>query len=379
MADEIFLDLLNRFSIIGSVGDLMVEAVNNKRITIKDIAARAGVGKATVSYVLNATQTKVSISEETRKRVLQVVKECGYHPNAAARALSARRTGQIGFILSDTITGGWANMFFARIFTGVEQACRKRGYGLNASLYNLSNIDSFVFPPKVGQRAVDGLVLCDYVEAAVVERFKEFGIPCVCIGDNIEVAELVPTVACDIVGGTFDAIRFAASLGHRHILYCMEPSRRGREVGQTLVNRARADSTTQHCRISLFEPEMQSDYSAAGPMTQIWMKTSVQERPTVVIASDQTLIAFLGELNQYGLQCPRDVSLISNCDTHLCSFSYPPITSVSQDLEVLGGIAVDLLVDHLDESKPLTPEMSQNNHPCKLILRKSCGPISTSK
>jgi DNA-binding LacI/PurR family transcriptional regulator len=350
-----------------------METTNQKRITIKDIAARAGVGKATVSYVLNSTQTKVSISAETRKRVLQVVKECGYHPNAAARALSAKRTGQLGFILSDTIAGGWANMYFARIFNGIERACRNRGYGLNTSLYNLSNIDSFVFPPKIGQRSVDGLVLTGYVEAAVVERFKEFGIPCVCIGDNLEVTELIPTVSCDIVGGTFDAIRHAASLGHRQILYCIEPCRRGREVGQILLERMKDDPVTAECKMTLFEPELHGDYSAAGPMTQFWLGREPAQRPSVAIASDQTLIAFVGELSQYNLQCPRDISLISTCDTDLCAFAYPSITSINQDLETLGGIAVDMLVDHLDEGKSLTPEMSQNDHPCKLTIRKSCN------
>jgi DNA-binding LacI/PurR family transcriptional regulator len=279
----------------------------------------------------------------------------------------------MGFILSDSITGGWANMYYASIFAGVEQACRLRGYGLNASLYNLSNVDSFVFPPKVGQRNVDGLVLAGYVEAAVVARFREFGIPCVCIGDNVEVAELIPTVACDIVSGTFEAIRYAASLGHEHIAYNVVPSRRGREVGQLLIEQARSNPETAHCRISLAEPKDQDDYSAAGPMVQNWLQIPSAKRPTVMIASDQTLIAFIGEMVHHGLQCPRDISLISSCDTHLCTFSYPALTAINQNLNLLGQVAVDLLVDHLDNDKPLNPSMSQNNHPCRLVVRESCA------
>jgi len=342
-------------------------------VTLNDIAKMVGVKKATVSRVLNDKPNPVKVSEETKRKIFEAVKVLGYHPNAAARALSTRRTGHLGFILSDAITGGWANMYFASIFSGVEQACRNRGYGLNASLYNLSNVDSFVFPPKVGQRNVDGLVLTGYVEAAVVARFREFGIPCVCIGDNVEVAELIPTVACDIVGGMLQAIQYAASLGHVRIACSVVPTRRGREVGQLLVDRARENPGTAHCRVSLIEPKGQDDYSAAGPMVRYWFNSPVPERPTVIIASDQTLIAFIGEMVHHGLQCPRDISLISTCDTHLCTFSYPALTAINQNLESLGQIAINLLINHLDDEKPLTPEMSQNHHPCRLVVRESCA------
>jgi len=344
-----------------------------RRVTIADVAARAGVGKSTVSYVMNASRTRVPISEKTRERVLEAARECGYHPNAAARALSTSRTGHIGFILSDRISGGWANAYFAQIFTGVEAAARRRGYGLNASLYNLSSIDSFVFPARVGQRSVDGLVLTGHVEAAVAERFREFQIPCVCIGDDTEVAGLIPTIATDIVSGTLEAVRHAAELGHKNVCYCRFQSRRGREVADALLERMASDPLTSQCRMAMFDPADQVDYRSAEPLLEWWRMMPEVERPTVILTSDQAALAFLGQLTKHGLACPRDVSVISTCDSDLCRICHPALTAMDLSVTRLGEIAVELLIDHLEQDAPLTPQMSHNDHPCRLVVRDSCS------
>jgi len=344
-----------------------------KRTTIEDVAIEAGVSKGTVSLVLNRNRSKISISSQTCKRVLQAAQRCGYHPNAAARALSTRRTGHIGFILSDTITGGWANVYYATIFAGVEQACRARGYGLNTSLYNLSNIDSFVFPPKVGQRSVDGLILTGYVQASVVQRFREFDIPCVCIGDDIEVAEIIPSLSTDIVDGFFQAVEHLASLGHRNIGFCDLPSRRGREITRLVEDRVRSHPATAGCRLAGLTAPGQWDYQAAGHLLNAWLAFAPADRPSAVISSDQTLIALAGELTRRGLKCPGDLSLISSCNTHLCPITYPALTAIDQNLGQLGQNAVDLLIDYLDNDTTLTAAASRNDFPCRLVVRDSTG------
>ncbi len=370
------LTSLNRFSRIGSIEVTMLENMRKKRITISDVAARAGVGKATVSYVLNASRTRVPISEPTRQRVIKAAMECGYHPNAAARALSTNRTGHIGFILSESVTGGWGNAYYAACLTGVEDACRAKGYGLNISRYNLSNVDTFVFPARVGQRCVDGLVLTGYIEAAVVQRFKEFDIPCVCIGDDVEVAELVPTIASDIVGGLYQAVSHVAGLGHTKIGYCTHTTRRGLEVCRLLRERTAGESETKKCRIKVFEAAGGTgDYNAGRPLLKEWLAMEAKDRPTAMIASDQTITAFMNHLYATGMHCPKDVSLISSCDTELCQMAYPALSAVDIDVVRFGRIAAEMLIDHLDEEKPLSPEMSKNDYPCKFVVRDSCGTL----
>jgi LacI family transcriptional regulator len=343
-------------------------------LTMREVARRAGVSQSAVSAILNNSDSTIKVSEATRTRVMKVIEETGYVPNAAGRALSMRRTKYLGYILSDTMAGGWKNAFFARIFTGVEEACRKRGYGLNACRYNLSNVDSFVFPDKVGQRSVDGLVLTGYVEAAVVARFREFGIPCVCIGDNLEVARLVPTVADEMVTVVCDAVEYLAGLGHRHIGYTPSPTRRGQELADLIQKRMRIRPATATCRLTLLSDAQWVDFDLAPLLLKAWFDRPKTQRPTALLSSDQALLSLLKELARHGLSCPKDISLISLGNTWPCEYAHPGLTAVDCNLEEMGTLAADLLIDHLEYNRPLTPAMSRNDFPGRLIVRESCGP-----
>jgi DNA-binding LacI/PurR family transcriptional regulator len=341
-------------------------------VRVPDIAKIVGLSAPSVYQIL-AKPDHPRYSAATKDRVLKAAEEMGYHPNSAAKALSTKRTGHIGFILSDTIADGWANAAFAQVLAGVENVCHKLGYGLNVSRYNLSNLDSFVFPPQVGQRSVDGLVLTGYVEAAVVLRFREFGIPCVCIGDNMEVGGMIPTIACDIVDGLFQAVQYAVKSGHRRIVYWTEQTRRGREVGQLLIDRVRTHPLTAACQITLKEfPNGLGNYSDGKYMMEYWLSRPREERPSLTIATDQALVAFLLEVVKRGFNCPRDISLISSCDTRLCEFTFPPLCAVHYDLTKFGEIGAKMLIGHLSGGKELTGEMSRTE-PCKFLVRQSVG------
>jgi LacI family transcriptional regulator len=261
----------------------------------------------------------------------------------------------------------------------VEAVCRKRGYGLNISLYNLSNVDAFVFPEKVGQRSVDGLILTAYVEAGVVMRFREFGIPCVCIGDNVEVAELIPTISADVAAGFFQAVEYAAGLGHRRILLYEAPTRRGREIKEKILGLAGQTPSLSACQLLFYTiPGCLGDYSAGKPLAKMWFSTPEAKRPTCVISSPQTTVALFGELNDRGVRCPRDISLISTGETGVCRYFSPRLTTFHFDHQEVSGFAVNLLLDHLEKGEPLTADMSKNDFPCVLTVRESCGPAPQS-
>jgi DNA-binding LacI/PurR family transcriptional regulator len=345
-------------------------------VRVPDIAKFVGLSAPSVYQILaNPDHPRYSVA--TKQRVLKAAEDLGYQPNSAAKALSTKRTGHIGFILSDTVADGWANPFYATCLCGVESACRKRGYGLNVSLYNLSNVDSFVFPTKVGQRCVDGLILADYVESAVVQRFREFDIPCVCIGDNTEVGELIPTVALDIITSEINALKYAARLGHRRIALHFPTRRPDREVAECLVRRIKLDPELMSCQVEImYTPLNAADYSAARPLMKSWLAIPVEQRPTVVVATDQTIVAFLKEMSELGLRCPENISLISGADTRLCEMAIPGITAIHYDLAQLGSVAVHLLLDHLDLNKPLTKEMSRKDFIGEFIIRQSCQKLS---
>lgn len=343
-------------------------------VTLNDIAQAIGVRISTVSRVLNNKPNPIKISDETRTRILETAKAMGYHPFAAGRALATKRTGHIGFMLSASIAGGLSNVYFSLYLSGIERVCRRRGYGLNVSLYNLSNVDTFIFPSRIGQKTVDGLILTGYVEAAIVHRFRDFGIPCISLGQDTEVAELIPTLSVDDVDGLFQAVEYAAGLGHRRVLHSHAPTRRGHEVARLLEERVRANAATREVVITAIPPATgHCDYTAGAPLVEAWMNLPEKERPTVIMASDQTLQVVLRELDKRGLKCPRDVSLISNCDTSLCQYANPPLSAVDPHTEAVGEAGANLLIDHLTKKTPLGPWQSNNAFPCTFTSRESCG------
>jgi len=313
----------------------------------------------------------IPISDETRNRVLRVIQEANYQPNAAARALSTNRTGNIGFLLSDNISNGWRNQYFARMLSGVEQACRNFGYGLNIGQYNLSDLDSFVFPDNVSQRRVDAIVFVGYVSNTVQERFKTFGIPCVVIGDNIEEPGVLPFVCTDVISGLTDAIKFAVGRGYSRIGLCPNNEKRSREIFDIVIKNSRKLQNLRGIVTLECDHEFGDRRDAKGILEK-WLELPENEQPGVIICNDQVSIGLLKELRKKGLKCPDDVGIIASCNSSLCELSEPGITALDYDCEKLTADAVKMLVDHLDKKKELAPIQSRSDYQMELMIRDSC-------
>jgi DNA-binding LacI/PurR family transcriptional regulator len=338
----------------------------------------AGVTKPTASVILNNRPTIITVSEKTRKRIFDAAEKLGYQPDASARALVTGRTGNIGFILSDRVTDGLANEFFARQLCGIERACSRLGYGLKISVYNLSDIDSFVLPPKVGQRSIDGVVLSGYARAEIVKRFKTYGIACICTGDNVETAGLVPTVSVDIVHAFGLAVKHAAELGHRLIGVTMGVTRREHEVIDLVERQMSADETTRECKlVRIHLPGRECDYATAKMLMKSWLELEDSQRPSLLITTDQACVAMMSELASLNKRCPEDLSLIGTCDSRVAQYASTPLTALAHPLVKIGEIAAELLINHLENKKPLG-DNSVNNLSCELVKRKSCSRIEVA-
>ncbi len=344
----------------------------NKRITISDIAREAGVTKSTVSFVLNDRSGRVPISAATREKVMKVVERYHYQPNPMARSLTTKQTGNLGFILSDNMEGGFANVFFATCLNGAEAECRRRGYALNVGLFNLSCIDSFIFPTPVRQRCVDGVILAGFVADEVLDKFCTNKIPCVCIGDYMAHPERVATVSTAITQSSLSMLKYLYGRGHRHIAmhYPTTPrDLREIELVKTLLLKT---PELAGCRVRfLLTPEHHADYAAAGQLIQDLLAMPSAERPTALIGSDQTTLAMERELRRHHLACPEDLALVSTADTLLCEFASPALTAQHYDLAALGAYAANLLIDHILNDAPLTSAQSKNDFPGTLVERDS--------
>ncbi|MFI4913120.1 MAG: LacI family DNA-binding transcriptional regulator [Sedimentisphaeraceae bacterium JB056] len=347
-----------------------------KKVTMKDIAKKVGVSHPVVSAVINDNYKSVKVSEKTRKRVLEVVKEMSYFPNAAGRSLSNRRTSTIGFLLSDNAADGLSNAFYSRFLAAIEDACRRKKYGLNVSLYNLSNVDTFVFPQKVGQRSVDGLILAGYLEKTVVNHFREFGIPCICLGEDMEFENMIANVCTEIVPKLFEIFDYLVGLGHKKIGICDESHRHE----NCFSNRLRRQSSEAGRELPADIVEFTAstgfcDYQSGQDLYKEWVGLDINQRPTAMISSDQTVISFMQQLRSNGFRCPEDVSVVSTCDSRLCEYASPAVTAIRHPAVEMGEAAVNILVKAIEEDVDLTAADSVHHIPCKIIYRESCREI----
>ncbi len=190
-----------------------------KRPTQVDVARKAGVSRATVSYVLNGlTDGKVPISDETRERVLEAIESMGYVPDARARALRSGDTKTIGFIIPDI-----RNPHFWETAEGVEQAAREAGYHVLLSNIALKEEYASEIFRDLSQRRIDGLILPGSFMAVSQEgretlrRFMKRPLPIVEIADHFNAQREIDSVTANYSGATLEVMRHLLGLNHRRI------------------------------------------------------------------------------------------------------------------------------------------------------------------
>jgi DNA-binding LacI/PurR family transcriptional regulator len=326
--------------------------------TIARVAQEAGVGVGTVSRVINGS---ASVSEATRRRVLDVVAELGYEPNATARALSTGRTRSVGVI--------------APFFTRSSVIERLRGVApmLAASGYQLVLFDverpeqrNGVFRSVIGR--VDGLLSISLAPSmADQRRLAAAGIPVVLVD---QAHDALPTVTVDDVEGGRIATAHLIELGHRRIAF----------AGDTVDGVHGASASSRRCvgyqraigeaglpvRTDLVKLRPHGREAAAIARDLLELASP----PTAVFASsDLQALAMIDALAALGMRVPDDLSVIGFDDVELAR--YAGLTTVSQPLEDSGTKGAELLLAALEGEDVLQP---RQHLPLELVVRGTTAP-----
>src|SRR5215217_2299557 len=182
----------------------------NRRVTVRDVAARAGVSQPTVSLVLGG-HPRARVAAETRERIVQAAAELGYRPNVIARGLARRRSYAIGLLVPDL-----RNPFYAEIVSGAERVAAQEGYAV--LLCDASEVGARRHLETLRERLVDGIILdavgaSELAEVASGESAFE-GLNVVLID---EPSGRVPFVASDAMGAGRSAAAHLIALGHRRV------------------------------------------------------------------------------------------------------------------------------------------------------------------
>ncbi len=328
--------------------------------TIRDVARRSGVSVTTVSNVLHDRSSRVSPT--TRQRVLDIIAELDYTPNAQARALSSNKTGLVALILGrpTDIMRPLQNPHDSQFVGAVEVTLSETGRTmLLCSLAHPEAVDSALHSWNV-----DGAIFMGVVGDNARRLRAQSDIPMVFV-DNFDGLPNTSVVTIDDFRGGFLAGEALAKLGHTDIGFAGPP------LVDTGVVRQRFDGfraaletydlTLPDNRIWAVDGTFEASIDASGPIAQ--------DLPTALfVASDITGFGLIKGFQKRGVRVPDDVSLIGFDNADACQFVTPSLSTVSQQVGLKARSAVEILCRLLDDTDA-EPEI--RTLPVELILRES--------
>lgn len=321
---------------------VLMSSPRAKRTTLYDVANQSGVSYQTVSRVIN---DHPHVSEETRQRVLQVIRELGYRPNKAAQSLVTRRSHTLAIITFGTIHYGPAQMV-----ANVERAAKLLGYNLTlTSIPDVSPRQIRKAIDNLSVRLVDGIVMITPILGTDYDELVEIcdGIPFVQVDTSLQ--SQTPSVVIDQHYGSRLATQHLIDLGHRRICEISGPLNwfgalaRHNSWHQTLESAGIVAATS-----------VEGDWTAASGYlsTQRLIKAG-EEFTAIVAGNDQMALGAMRALHEFGLRVPEDISVVGFDDIPEAAYFEPPLTTIRQNFDVLGEQCVEYLVALINQ--PDTP------------------------
>jgi len=332
------------------------------QVTIKHVAAQAGVSTATISRVLAG---KNAASLAVRNRVLRVAREMGYEPNRIARNLRVRHRKVFGIVIPDL-----QNPFFTGIVRGVEEALHQAGYAL---LIANSDGSAEREDNEIRVLRADGaaglLLIPCRPEAEHYISFDWTSLPVVAI-DRVPAGWAVDSVKTANADGARLATEHLIKLGHVEIAMLNGPAHY--DVAQ---ERLAGFSNAMTARGLTMPPEwlVHSDFRQEGGYEATKALLRGPRRPRALFVANYLMtLGALMAIYELGLRIPQDLAIVSFDDMPWAAALNPPLTAVAQPARELGRTAAELLLArHADRSRAIRQVVLQSN----LVVRSSCGSV----
>jgi DNA-binding LacI/PurR family transcriptional regulator len=326
-------------------------------VSIRDVAARAGVSPATVSRVFTRPE---SVAVDTRRRVMAAAEELQYVPHAAARSLAQGRTGNLGVVVPDI-----ANSWSATITKAVQQEARRDGFALFVAGSDEAAADEELWARAMVPR-VDGLLLVSpQMPDTALQTIADL-IPVVVTN---RVLDDIPAVLTNTFEATGHAVEHLHSLGHRRLVYLAGP--------QGYANQVRLDGFRSACaRLGIEAAELGPFHARFTEGVRAADLVLATEATGVVAYNDEIAVGVLNRLADRGVRVPEHVSVVGFDDTGLAEMVTPRLTTVRIPAASAGVAAVSLLLSVMaghDVSGRSLVEL-----PGELIIRASTGGVPGS-
>ncbi|SKA97266.1 transcriptional regulator, LacI family [Caloramator quimbayensis] len=327
--------------------------------TIKDVAKKAGVGLGTVSRVLN---NHPSVSEETKKKVLDAIKELEYNPNAIARSLKIKTTNSIGVMIPDISSG-----FYPEIVRGIEDVANKYKYNimlLNTDLKREKEKQALIM---LKEKKADGILfISNTIDYKLKKEFQSINIPIVLIATKDDNDEFY-SVTIDNENAAFQAANYLIELGHKNIAM-LAGKKEDPNAGVPRINgykKALIENNINVDEGNIFY----GDYKFKSGYENMLKILKLKKKPTAIFAASDTMaVGAASCAMQMGYRIPDDFSIIGFDGIELSEYFYPPLTTIKQPRYEMGAKGMEKLLkiirgDTVEKSTELE---------FQLIKRSSC-------
>ena len=330
---------------------------NKKKVTISDIAKKAGVSIGTVSRVLNKAD---NVNEEIKEKVLKAAVTLGYEVEMKRKGT----LGTVGFVIRELENDPTQNVYFSAILRGAQKRTEELGGRLIYTV--VPNTDDKIeeVVAKVKNLKTDALLLVNLSNAKLVEEILKLSIPSVVMEDYFPELE-VDCITTDAFDGASKVAEFLLKK-HKKIAFIDGP-----QDQYDVVQRAAGFIYTLWKMGNPLDPDL-IEYSDLLPEGGYRAMKKLLEKgkdfTAVYCTNDHSAIGAIKAIKEKGLRIPEDISIVGNDDIDIAQHLDPPLTTVRVFRETLGKVAVDHLYNRIINPYDVVLKIVI---PEELVIRKS--------
>ncbi|UJF28080.1 catabolite control protein A [Planococcus sp. 107-1] len=309
-------------------------------VTIYDVAREANVSMATVSRVVNGNQ---NVKPATRKKVLKVIEELGYRPNAVARGLASKKTTTVGVIIPDI-----SNSMYAELARGIEDIATMYRYNIILSNSDQNQNKELQLLETMLGKQVDGIVfMSDVISTELLYEMERSPTPIVLAG-SIDETNAVASVNIDYYGAAYEAVKKLVDNGHKKIAFVSGPlsSKINKDYKLKAYTEALLDAGIDYDEKLVVECNNSYDEGMEA------VSTLQPHEPTAYfVSNDEMSIGVIHALEESGKKVPEDVEIISYENSKLARMARPMLTSIAFPLYDIGAVSMRLLTKYMNEEE----------------------------
>lgn len=315
----------------------------NRRVTRRDVAERAGVSTATVSYVLNKTH---KVPEKTAEKVWEAVRALNYKPDLVARSLVTRESKQLAIVLNNI-----GNPIYADFIRGFENKAITNGYFVNICTGN-QNVDDYM--EDFAARRIDGILIEALPHKYHQEELYKLlaaNIRIVVFGHTNMDLRTISSIETDYIDAMDKAVAHLVELGHERIAYLS-----GLERSQTFDRRIEGYLQALERRglpygdeLLVATPHATNTEISDGAALAKRLLDGKRQFTAVLATNDLMAAGAMGALKQGGLRIPEDVSVVGIDNAYIGTITEPGLTTLAISYRDVGSKAFDLLYADLRE------------------------------